>query len=89
MNEYSGVKGAEHISSVSDRIWRIQKKRKLNDRKRREGSGDQKEKPERTKDTFLENEPTDDATDDTLDHPVGYGGSKMKKRLRKKIDLVI
>ncbi|MBW1803963.1 MAG: hypothetical protein JRJ85_24925 [Deltaproteobacteria bacterium] len=89
MNEYSGVKGAEQMSSVSDRIWRIQKKRKLNDRKRREGRGDQKEKPERARDTFLENEPTDDAMDDTLDSPVGYGGSKMKKRLRKKIDLVI
>ena len=89
MNEYSGVKGAELISSVSDRVWRIQKKRKLNDRDRRGGKRDQKEKPERTNDTFLGKEPTDDATDDTLDRPVGYGGSKMKKRIRKKIDLVI
>ena len=89
MNEYSGVKGAELISSVSDRVWRIQKKRKLSDRKRREGKGDQKEKPENTKDISLENEPTDDAADDPLDHPVGYGSLKMKKRLRKRIDLII
>ena len=89
MNEYSGVRGAEPISSVSDRIWRIQKKRKLNDRKQREGKGGQAEKRERTKDTFLKNEATDDLTEDTLSGPVGYGSAKMKKRLRKKIDLVI
>ena len=85
MNEYSGVKGAEHMSSVSDRIWRIQKKRKLNDRKKKEEKGDHKEKQERAKDTFLEKEPSDDSMDDTLDGSVGYGGSKIKKRLKKKM----
>ena len=95
MDDHSRLDGTAPISSMSDRVWRVQKKRRTEDRNRQEGRRNQRRKAEKKEEELQDIIYTADQKnkDETVSHDsetrIGYGSSKLKKRFSKKIDLII
>ena len=92
MGGYSDLKGTAPISSPSGGVWRIQKKRRTDDRQRRKEKERERSKEEKDiRDSVILQEQEKDIDTDVLDtdKQVEYGSSKVKKQARRKIDLTI
>ena len=92
MDLYSKLNGTAPISPGSDGIFKIQKKRKTDDRQRRNEKKKKKGKGEKDihdSPIHQENEKQGHVDSFDTDEQVGYGSGKKKKQVRRKIDLTI
>jgi hypothetical protein len=93
MDTYSKLNGASPISPVHGRVWKIQKKRKMNDRQRRDEKKEERGKEEKEpQDHLIEKEQRmkNDTDDLNTEEQIGYYGTTKKKApIKRKIDLTI
>ena len=93
MDDYSRLNGTVPVSPTSSGVWKIQKKRRTDDRQRQTGKKNRKPKKEKEMDEILsghefESEGEQRIDDDTEEEAV-YGSNKPKKRASRKLDVTI
>jgi hypothetical protein len=90
MDDYSQLKGSVTVGAVSERVWGVEKKRKLTDRKPQNGRkpvSAGKEKGEGQAQVL-------EACEEVIDKPdseeeIAYGSHRMKKKSNRQIDMVV
>ena len=90
MADYSQLSGYVPVTSSTNRVWKVQKKRKTGDRQRQNGKNDKKSKKEEDQNHLLDEvdiqskKQTEDR-EETED----YGTSRRVKKKSLKIDVKI
>ena len=92
MDDYSQLKGSVPVAPASERVWGVQKKRKVTDRNRQNGKkfprdGAGKEKGEGQAQELEAGEEVSGKSDS--EEEIGYGSHGMKKKLNRQIDMVV
>jgi len=90
MADYSHLNGYMPVTSSTNRVWKVQKKRKTGDRQRQNGKNDKKSKKEEDQ-THLLDEVDIEAMKETEDgeETEDYGTSRRVKKKSLKIDVKI
>ena len=90
MDIYSKLDGTAPISPPSGGVWKIRKKSKTDDQRRRKfKKRDGKERDTQNDLATEEQEIKVDTEELDADEQIGYGSAKKKNRLKRKIDLTI
>jgi hypothetical protein len=92
MDTFSKLDSSAPISPGSSTVWKIQKKRKDSDRERQnEKKGQRTKKKKEAQDTTSrqEHEKESIVANPEIEEQPGYGSTKPKTRISKKIDLTI
>jgi len=94
MDNYSNLNRTGPVSSATDRVWEIQKKRRTSDQDQRQRKKKRKDelKVERKERDRFSNEPNEqsiESLDQTIDAGSDYGSSKSRKRIRGKVDVTV
>ncbi|MFH1491611.1 MAG: hypothetical protein ABII06_22095 [Pseudomonadota bacterium] len=95
MDNFSRLSGTAPITPLSGRVWRVQKKRKMDDRKGQDREKDRRHDPDREEDgamgasTANEQATAPDPEVRDFEGEIGYSSSGIKKSVKRKIDVVI
>ena len=91
MDNFSKLNGAIPVASPSGGVWKIQKKRKTGDKKRRNGKKEEINKDEKSARDFpvdLETLIPDNNDYGYMEEEIGYGNTGKKSTVKRKIDLI-
>jgi len=90
MADYSQLNGYMPVSSSSSRVWKVQKKRKTQDRQRQNGKNDKKKKKEEDRQLLVDEVDIQSAkeTEDGKETEE-YGNSRTVEKKSLKIDVKI
>jgi len=90
MDNFSSLNGASPISPASERVWKIQKKRKADDQDQRNKKRNLKKRKEtEAKEVPVADEEKRDETGLDPEDEALYGTAKKRKRVSRKIDVTI
>ena len=95
MDNFSRLSGTAPITPLSGRVWRVQKKRRMDDDEGEDRKKDRRHAPDAEEDgakgisTAKEQTTGPDTEVRDFEGEVGYSSSGIKKNVKRKIDLVI
>ena len=90
MDTHSRLEGITPISHGGDRVWKIRKKQRTDDRSRQNGKKDRKEKEDRgSRDILTDHENEHGMIDDHFDDQGVYSSGKLNRRATFLIDVTI
>jgi hypothetical protein len=92
VDDYSQFKGSAPASPLSERVWGVQKKRKVTDRNPQNGRKPQRDSAGKPKGEGQEQglEAGEEAMGKTdLEEEIGYGSHKIRKKSNRQVDMVV